>query len=160
AGDRRVGDRRRRADAAAARPDAADPRRARAGWRGRGRRGVSKTSEPHFHPEGLTMLRQLFPAEAHDALAQGTARVLAAGAGKATADALTEMMRVTHTLKGAAGTVGLDGVVDLSHRLESALAALGRDEVAWTAATADAIVEITDAMRGYLDHVAEPGAEN
>ena len=117
------------------------------------------SSEPDFDPEELTMLRQLFRAEAHDALEQVTARVLAAGSAKPTAEALTEMMRMTHTLKGAAGTVGLDGVVDLSHRLESALAALGRDEVAWTAATADAIVEITDAMRGYLDHVAEPGAE-
>src|SRR5512133_853759 len=110
------------------------------------------SGEPDFDPEELAMLRQLFRAEAHDALEQVTARVLAAGSSKPSPDALTEMMRVTHTLKGAAGTVGLDGVVDLSHRLESALAALGRDEVPWSAATADAIVEITDALRGYLDH--------
>jgi len=114
--------------------------------------------EPDFDPEELAMLRQLFRTEAHDALEQVTARVLAAGSARPTPDAMTEMMRVTHTLKGAAGTVGLDGVVDLSHRLEGALAALGRDEPPWTAATAEAIVEITDALRGYVDRAGEPDA--
>ena len=73
------------------------------------------------------MLRQLFRSEAHDALEAVTARVLATGSAKPSGESLTEMMRVTHTLKGAAGTVGLSAMVDLSHRLESAFAALGRD---------------------------------
>jgi len=115
--------------------------------------------ELDFDPEELAMLRQLFRTEAQDALEQVTARVLAAGSARPSAEALTEMMRVTHTLKGAAGTVGLTPMVDLSHRLESALAGLGRDTVPWTATTADQIVEITDGMRGYLDHAEEPNVD-
>jgi chemotaxis protein histidine kinase CheA len=115
--------------------------------------------ELDFDAEELATLRQLFRTEAQDALEAVTTRLLAAGSAKPSPDALTEMMRVTHTLKGAAGTVGLDAMVDLSHRLESALAALGRDAPSWGPATADQLVEITDALRGYLDRVEEPDAD-
>jgi chemotaxis protein histidine kinase CheA len=112
-----------------------------------------------FDPEELAMLRQLFRAEAHDALEMVTTRVLAGGSARPTPEALAEMMRVTHTLKGAAGTVGLDEMVDLAHRLESALTTLGREASPWTAQTADLIVEVTDGLRGYLDQLAaEPAA--
>ncbi len=106
-----------------------------------------------FDPEELAMLRQLFRTEAHDALESVTARVLAGGSARPSAETLTEMMRVTHTLKGAAGTVGLDVMVDLTHRLESAFAALGREGAPWSAATGDLIVEVADGMRGYLDYL-------
>ncbi|HEX7842495.1 MAG TPA: response regulator [Kofleriaceae bacterium] len=112
-----------------------------------------------FDAEELAMLRQLFRSEAQDALEGVTARVLASGSARPSAEALTEMMRATHTLKGAAGTVGLPAMVDLSHRLEDALAAFRRDPSLWVAGTADAIVEVIDAMRSYLDMMEDPGAE-
>ena len=112
-----------------------------------------------FDADELAMLRQLFRSEAQDALETVTTRVLAGGSAKPTADALTEMMRVTHTLKGAAGTVGLNTMVDLSHRLESALAAFGREPSPWTPATADLLVEVTDSLRGYLDVATEPAGD-
>jgi chemosensory pili system protein ChpA (sensor histidine kinase/response regulator) len=115
---------------------------------------MSGSTDLDFDPEELAMLRQLFRTEAHDALEAVTTRVLAGGSARPSQDVLTEMMRVTHTLKGAAGTVGLDEMVDLSHRLESAFAALGREPSPWTAATADLIVEVTDGLRGYLDQLA------
>jgi chemosensory pili system protein ChpA (sensor histidine kinase/response regulator) len=108
-------------------------------------------SELDFDPEELAMLRQLFRAEAQDGLETMTARVLAGGSARPTAETLTEMMRVTHTLKGAAGTVGLPAMVDLAHRLESVLAALGRDAAQWQPATGEQLVEITDGLRAYLD---------
>ena len=115
-------------------------------------------SDLDFDPDELAMLRQLFRSEAHDALEAVTARVLATGSAKPTSDTLIEMMRVTHTLKGAAGTVGLDVMVDLAHRLESAFAAIGRDGQPWTASTADLVVEVTDGLRGYLDQLAVDAA--
>src|SRR4051812_30028436 len=107
-----------------------------------------------FDPDELAMLRQLFRTEAHDALEAVTTRILAGGSMRPSAETLNEMMRVTHTLKGAAGTVGLDVMVDLAHRLESAFAALGRETTPWSAATGDLIVEVTDGLRGYLDQLA------
>jgi chemotaxis protein histidine kinase CheA len=116
------------------------------------------SDELDFDADELAMLRQLFRAEAHDALETVTTRVLASGTQRPSAEALAEMMRVTHTLKGAAGTVGLDLVVDLSHRLESALAQLGRDPSPWSPVTADLIVEVTDGLRAYLDLLASDPA--
>jgi chemotaxis protein histidine kinase CheA len=115
--------------------------------------------ELDFDADELAMLRQLFRAEAQDALEQVTSRVLASGSGKPTSDALTEMMRVTHTLKGAAGTVGLPAMVDLSHRLESALAIFTREPNPWTETTADQLVEVTDGLRAYMEFAGEPGSE-
>ncbi|HTL34229.1 MAG TPA: Hpt domain-containing protein, partial [Kofleriaceae bacterium] len=117
------------------------------------------SEELDFDPEELAMLRELFRGEAQDALETVTARVLAAGSTRPTTEVLTELMRVTHTLKGAAGTVGLTPMVDLAHRLESAFAGLGRDTVPWTPTTADQIVEITDGMRTYLEQHGTPAAE-
>src|SRR5207244_617806 len=65
--------------------------------------------------------------------------------------ALAEMMRVTHTLKGAAGTVGLASVVDLSHRLETGLACIRDGAVTWTTQTGDRLVEIVDGLLGVID---------
>lgn len=115
--------------------------------------------ELEFDADELAMLRQLFRSEAQDSLEAVTARLLAGGAAKPSPDILTEMMRVTHSLKGAAGTVGLPAMVDLSHRLEGKLAELARDPSSWTAATAERLVEVIDALRGFLDRAAEPSAD-
>lgn len=115
--------------------------------------------ELDFDADELAMLRQLFRTEAQDALETVTTRVLAGGSARPTGEALTEMMRVTHTLKGAAGTVGLHAMVDLSHRLESVFASFGREPSPWRPATADQLVEITDGLRAYLDHAGEPASE-
>src|SRR2546430_6761704 len=80
-----------------------------------------------FDADELAMLRQLFRAEAHDALEAVTTRVLASGSARPSPDALAEMTRVTHTIKGAAGTVGLAPIGDLPHPLESARAASRRE---------------------------------
>ena len=115
--------------------------------------------ELDFDPEELAMLRQLFRSEATDALEGVTERVLAAGTSPPSRDALTEMMRATHTLKGAAGTVGLPAMVDLAHRLESAFAAFARSPSLWTPRMADLLVEVLDALRGYLDVMTEPAGD-
>jgi chemotaxis protein histidine kinase CheA/CheY-like chemotaxis protein len=113
--------------------------------------------ELDFEPDELAMLRQLFRAEAHEAIEAVTTRLLAGAGARPSGEALGEMMRVTHTLKGAAGTVGLGVVVEVTHRLEGALARLGDARTPWTAAMADALVELTDGLRAYLDHLGEPG---
>ncbi len=111
------------------------------------------TMDLDFEADELVMLRQLFRDEAHDALEQVTRRILASGSAAPPPDALAEMMRVTHTIKGAAGTVGLTAMVELAHRLESAFAAVTRDPGGWTRAIADLVVEITDGMHGFVDQL-------
>ena len=112
-----------------------------------------------FGTEELAALRQFFRDEAHEALEMVTARALASSTGALTAETVTEMMRVTHTLKGSAGTVGLPGVVDLAHRFESALALLRSGKLAWSAAAADLVVEIADGIRAHVDAPDPAAAE-
>jgi chemotaxis protein histidine kinase CheA len=116
-------------------------------------------SEPDFDADELAMLRQLFRSEAQDALESVTARLLASGLARPSPEALTEIMRVTHTLKGSAGTVGLPVIVDLAHRLEGVFAAFGSGAVPWIPTTADLLVEVIDALRSYLDRMNEPNAD-
>jgi len=106
-----------------------------------------------FDPEELAMLRQLFRTEAHDALETVTARVLAGGSARPNAETITEMMRVTHTLKGAAGTVGLDVMGDLTPRPEKAFGSLGGSGSPGGPRARASIVEVADGMRGYLDYL-------
>jgi chemotaxis protein histidine kinase CheA/CheY-like chemotaxis protein len=112
-------------------------------------------SDEGFDPEELAMLRQSFRDEAHEALESVTARALAAGAGTPSPDALTEMMRVTHTLKGSAGTIGLPDMVDLAHRLETAFAQVRSGHLRWTAVIADQVVEIVDGIRAHVDGIGD-----
>ncbi len=115
-----------------------------------------------FDADELAMLRMLFRSEAHDALEIVTARVLSNGSTRPSGEGLAEMMRVTHTIKGSAGTVGLDTMVDLAHRLESAFAVIVRDGSVWGSHTADLVVEVVDGMRGYVDQLVAgtAGAEH
>jgi chemotaxis protein histidine kinase CheA len=77
-----------------------------------------------FDAGELDMLRTLFRDEAHDALERVTHLAQSAGGADPGSDAVHAMMRITHTLKGAAGTVGIDAVAELTHRLVGALAAV------------------------------------
>jgi len=115
--------------------------------------------ELDFDPEELAMLRQLFRSEAQDALEAVTARVLAVGSAAPSREALTEMMRATHTMKGAAGTVGLPAMVDLAHRLENVFASFHIDPGLWTREIGELLVQVMDAMRGYLDIMQGPAGE-
>ncbi len=109
-----------------------------------------------FDAEELALLRQLFRDEAHDALEQVTTRAQGVARGQPVAEAVHDMMRVTHTLKGSAGTVGLGDVVDLAHKLEGALAAVRSGQRPWTPAFAEAVIEIADGIRTYVDAVGDP----
>ncbi len=107
-----------------------------------------------FDPDELVMLRQLFRDEAHDAFETLTHRAQGAGAGAA--ESVLQMMHVTHTIKGAAGTVGLTDVVDLTHRLEGALALVRNGQRPWSAAFGDAVIEIVDGLRAHIDASGDP----
>ncbi|MBK9031946.1 MAG: response regulator [Myxococcales bacterium] len=107
-----------------------------------------------FDPDELAMLRQLFRDEAHEGLEQVTTRAQGAGAGSV--ESVLDMMRLTHTLKGAAGTVGLADVVELTHALEGALAIIRNGQRPWTPAFGDAVVEIVDGLRAHIDAHADP----
>jgi two-component system chemotaxis sensor kinase CheA len=80
--------------------------------------------------------------------------------GSADANALNEIFRAVHSIKGAAGFLGLENVSALSHAMESLLQRLRDGACAFRAEMADPLLRAVDALRtllrGLPDSQGEP----
>jgi chemotaxis protein histidine kinase CheA/CheY-like chemotaxis protein len=110
-----------------------------------------------FAPEELAMLRSFFRDEAHETLERLASELLRTPRAGPDAEALGDLMRATHTLKGSAGTVGVPEMVGFAHEVEDQLARLRAGKLAWSASLLDVLVETIDAMRGYIDALDDEG---
>ncbi len=70
---------------------------------------------------------------------------------------LDEIFRSAHSIKGGAGTFGLDEVSRLTHSMESVLDVLRDEKRAPTSAQADLLLSAVDHLRDLLD--GEPGGD-
>lgn len=68
-----------------------------------------------------------------------------------TLDDLDQARRVAHTLKGAANTVGIKGVANLTHALEDILVAFGREERLPTRELLDMLLEASDCLEAMSE---------
>jgi tape measure domain-containing protein len=118
---------------------------------------VAATFDETFNTSEYRALRNLFRDEAREAL-EHIARRLLAGAAGPERDDLDELLRRAHSLKGAAGTVGLSDFGDAMHRLESAFDRVRRGERSWSTAVRDQLVDAVDALRAEVERgEGEPG---
>ncbi len=116
-------------------------------------REALQVGDDDFAPEELAMLRDFFRDEAQEALERLTGRLLGVAGAHPSAETITELMRVTHTLKGSAGTVGLQEIVDYAHELEDHFARIRDGRIGWSASVLDQFVEVVDAIRAYVDAI-------
>lgn len=107
-----------------------------------------------FDADELLMLRQLFRAEADDAFDLITRQCHAAGSDRPSVEAFAEMLRVTHAIKGAAGTVALPQVVDAVHQLEIALLMFRDGAATWSKHVRDAVIDSCDELRTIIEREA------
>ncbi|MCX8028100.1 MAG: chemotaxis protein CheA [Thermodesulfovibrionales bacterium] len=68
-------------------------------------------------------------------------------------DLLNEIFRGMHTLKGAAGFLGFQNVVDVAHRSESIMKRLRDGEIALTRDLMDVILKSVDTLRLLISHI-------
>lgn len=68
-------------------------------------------------------------------------------------DLLNEIFRGMHTLKGAAGFLGFQSVVDVAHRSESIMKRLRDGEIALTRDLMDVILKSVDTLRLLISHI-------
>jgi two-component system chemotaxis sensor kinase CheA len=68
-------------------------------------------------------------------------------------DALNEIFRGMHTLKGAAGFLGFQQIVDVAHRAESIMKRLRDGDVAISRELMDAILKSVDTLRLLIFHI-------
>lgn len=75
-----------------------------------------------------------------------------------TLDDAEQARRVAHTLKGAANTVGIKGVANLTHALEDILVAFGREARLPTPAVCDTLVEAADCLEAMSEALLQGDA--
>jgi two-component system chemotaxis sensor kinase CheA len=70
-------------------------------------------------------------------------------------DILNDIFRSVHTLKGAAGFLGFQSIVDIAHRAESILKRLRDGEIAIKKSYIDVILESVDMLRLLIGHIKD-----
>src|SRR5206468_6230430 len=92
---------------------------------------------------------ELFRDEAHERLDRVVETLLALESARADADALDSLMRDMHTIKGAAGMVGLDDIRALAHAFEDVL--VGMAEGGFRNDLTDVLLRAADTLRRQAD---------
>lgn len=111
-----------------------------------------------FDTEESKTLRQFFRDEAHEHLEKIIGTLGALGGAAPDGDTLGELLRVTHLLKGSAGTVGMNTFADAAHRLEEVLARARSGALRWTGEVAESVVELIDALLAFVSASESPAA--
>jgi len=99
-------------------------------------------------------LFDLFRMEAEEQVRTLQAELMKLESGEASATTLEALMRASHSLKGAARIVGLDGIVRLTHAMEDRFVS-AQSGKALDSAEIDHMLSATDWL-GQLQAVAEP----
>jgi two-component system chemotaxis sensor kinase CheA len=100
-------------------------------------------------------LTGIFRDEAAERLDQMDAALLAIESGKAGAESVGSLFRNAHTIKGAAGMLGLDGIRALAHAVEDVLAGV-RGSGTFPPELAAPLLRATTALRAQVTGEQEP----
>jgi two-component system chemotaxis sensor kinase CheA len=105
--------------------------------------------------EAETEFLEIFRDEARERLDRIVAVLLALESGQAPADAVDSLFRDIHTIKGAAGMVGLDQIGKLAHGMEDVLSDT-RSTGSFQPGLIDPLLRSADALRRHVDGTGEP----
>ncbi len=92
----------------------------------------------------------IFRDEARERLDRIVETLLALESGHAPGDAVDSLFRDTHTIKGAAGMVGMDEIGELAHAMEDVLAAV-RDQGTFRPELVEPLLRAADALRRHVE---------
>jgi two-component system chemotaxis sensor kinase CheA len=100
---------------------------------------------------------EIFRDEARGRLDRIVDILLAIEGGRAPADAIDSLFREMHTIKGAAGMVGLDEVHELAHAMEDVLATM-QELGTFQLELIEPLLRAADALRRHVEDKGEPVA--
>ncbi|RLM63121.1 chemotaxis protein CheA [Halorubrum sp. Atlit-8R] len=101
--------------------------------------------------------RAAFVAEAEDGITDLNNALLALEADPEDAEAMDDVFRVAHTLKGNAAAMGYEDVSDFGHALEDLLDAVRQGEREVTPELMDLLFEGVDAVEAMVEEIADTG---
>jgi two-component system chemotaxis sensor kinase CheA len=100
-----------------------------------------------------------FLAESNELLSDMEATLLRCEQGAGDAEAINQLFRAAHTIKGSSGLFGLDAIVAFTHVVESVLDRVRERAEPVTPDLAAVLLECGDHMQGLVDAVAAGGAQ-
>jgi len=100
----------------------------------------------------------IFRDEANERLDHIVDTLLAVEAGRAAADAIDGLFRDAHTIKGAAGMLGLDEVRALAHSMEDVLES-ARESGSFPTELVEPLLRAADALRSHVAGSGAPSAD-
>ena len=101
--------------------------------------------------------RAAFVAEAEDGITDLNNALLALEADPEDAEAMDDVFRVAHTLKGNAAAMGYEDVSDFGHALEDLLDAVRQGDREVTPELMDLLFEGVDTVEAMVEEIAETG---
>ena len=101
--------------------------------------------------------RAAFVAEAEDGITDLNNALLALEADPEDAEAMDDVFRVAHTLKGNAAAMGYEDVSDFGHALEDLLDAVRQGDREVTPELMDLLFEGVDAVEAMVSEIADTG---
>ncbi len=104
-------------------------------------------------PVDMSEFRDLFSAEAREHIEAMNAALLALEQQPDAEEALSDLFRAAHSLKGIAATMGYDDLARLAHALEDRLDALRQGEEALSPELADRLFQGVDALQTLLNDI-------
>ncbi len=122
--------------------------------------GDSQTSA---NGEGFGDLHEEFLVEAREHIEKVERRLLelekrpGGAAGRESAEAIAEIFRAIHSIKGAAGFMGFSNITDLTHAMETLLQMMRAGDIQPAPRIIDALLAGIDALRGLLDDLDSEG---
>jgi two-component system chemotaxis sensor kinase CheA len=100
-----------------------------------------------------------FVTESGEMLEQLERELIALEHDPSSSDTLASLFRSLHTIKGAAGFMGLTGLGSLAHSGESVLSDLRDGSLKFTPLLATALLALSDCIRKMLSHLDRTGSE-
>jgi len=105
-------------------------------------------------PEMLAELRSVFVVEVREHLEAMNAAMMRLERDRTDRHPLNELLRKTHTIKGAAGAVGLDAVGGFAHRMEDALSAVVKGKLELDPQVFDRLLAANDILTTMVQRVS------
>src|SRR5260370_756670 len=100
-----------------------------------------------------------FVTESGEMLDQLERELIALERDPSSSETLASLFRSLHTIKGAAGFMGLEGLGALAHSGESVLSDLRDGALRFTPLLATALLALSDRIRQVLSHLDQTGVE-
>lgn len=98
----------------------------------------------------------LFIEETHEQIGRMEQELLNLESGQADDDAINTIFRMAHSLKGAAATLDIDEMSELSHHLESLLMQIRSREMSLEGAIMEVVLEAIDHLRAIHSSLIDP----